>query len=54
MGETIEAGDKVTFNYKGSLEDGTTFHTFDEEPLAVEIGSGLRRRQARTRTDYRF
>jgi len=40
MGETIEAGDKVTINYQGSLEDGTTFHTFDEEPLAVEIGSG--------------
>lgn len=40
MGETIEAGDKVTFSYQGSLEDGTTFHTFDEEPLAVEIGSG--------------
>jgi len=23
MGETIEAGDKVTINYQGSLEDGT-------------------------------
>ncbi len=40
MTKKVEAGDKVTFNYQGSLDDGTTFHTFDEEPLAVEIGSG--------------
>lgn len=39
MSKGIEAGDIVTFNYEGKIEDGSTFHTFDEEPLAVEIGS---------------
>lgn len=40
MAKGIEAGDIVTFNYEGKVEDGSTFHTFDEEPLVVEIGSG--------------
>lgn len=40
MGEGIETGDTVTFNYEGRIEDGSTFHTLDEEPLAVQVGSG--------------
>ena len=40
MSDTIEMGDTVTFNYEGKVEDGSTFHTFDEEPLAVELGTG--------------
>lgn len=40
MSESIEIGDTVTFNYEGRIEDGSTFHTFDEDPLVVEIGSG--------------
>lgn len=35
----IELGDTVTFNYQGELEDGSTFHTFEEEPLTIIIGS---------------
>lgn len=41
MGTTIETGDTVTFNYEGKVEDGSTFHTFDEEPLIVELGAGV-------------
>ncbi|MGD9653191.1 MAG: peptidylprolyl isomerase [Candidatus Dadabacteria bacterium] len=40
MSTTIEMGDTVTFNYEGKVEDGSTFHTFDEDPLAVELGTG--------------
>ncbi len=40
MSKGIETGDTVTFSYEGKIEDGSTFHTLDEEPLAVEIGSG--------------
>ncbi|MEQ9618567.1 MAG: FKBP-type peptidyl-prolyl cis-trans isomerase [Deltaproteobacteria bacterium] len=40
MSKGIETGDTVTFNYEGKIEDGSTFRTFDEEPFAVEIGSG--------------
>lgn len=40
MSESIEIGDTVTFGYEGRIEDGSTFHTFDDDPLAVEIGSG--------------
>ena len=40
MSVKIERGYAVTFNYEGSIEDGSTFHTFDEDPLIVEIGSG--------------
>ena len=40
MSTTIEIGDTVTFNYEGKVEDGSTFHTLDEEPLTVELGSG--------------
>lgn len=40
MSDTIEMGDTVTFNYEGKVEDGSTFHTFDEDPLAVELGTG--------------
>ena len=41
MGTTIETGDTVTFKYEGKVEDGSTFHTFDEEPLIVELGAGV-------------
>ncbi|MCC6712406.1 MAG: peptidylprolyl isomerase [Candidatus Dadabacteria bacterium] len=40
MSAKIEMGDTVTFNYEGKVEDGSTFHTLDEEPLAVELGTG--------------
>lgn len=40
MSSKIEMGDTVTFNYEGKVEDGSTFHTFDEEPLIVELGAG--------------
>lgn len=40
MSKGIETGDTVTFNYEGKIEDGSTFRILDEEPLAVEIGSG--------------
>jgi FKBP-type peptidyl-prolyl cis-trans isomerase SlpA len=40
MSNKIERGNAVTFNYEGKVEDGSTFHTFDEDPLIVEIGSG--------------
>ena len=40
MSNTIEIGDTVTFTYEGKIGDGSTFHLHDDEPLAVEIGSG--------------
>jgi FKBP-type peptidyl-prolyl cis-trans isomerase SlpA len=40
MSTKIEMGDTVTFNYEGKVEDGSTFHTFDEEPIIVELGTG--------------
>jgi len=42
LGITVESGDTITFYYEGSVEDGSTFHLFDDAPLSVEIGnSGL-------------
>ena len=40
MGIKVERGYAVTFNFEGKIEDGSTFHTFDEDPLSVEIGTG--------------
>ncbi len=40
MSKKAERGDTVTFNYEGRIEDGSTFHTFDETPLVIELGSG--------------
>lgn len=35
----IEQGDTVTLNYEGKIEDGSTFHTFDEDPVTVIAGT---------------
>ena len=32
MSDQIETGDKVTINFEGRLEDGSTFHTFEQDP----------------------
>ena len=40
MSIKVERGYAVTFNFEGKIEDGSTFHTFDEDPLSVEIGAG--------------
>lgn len=40
MSDQAERGDTATLNYEGRIEDGSTFHTFDETPLTVELGSG--------------
>jgi FKBP-type peptidyl-prolyl cis-trans isomerase 2 len=40
MSNTVEIGDVVTFTYEGKIGDGSTFHLHDDDPLAVEIGSG--------------
>lgn len=40
MSKVAERGDIVTLNYEGRVGDGSTFRTFDEEPVTVEIGSG--------------
>lgn len=40
MSNIVKGGDAVTLNYEGRVEDGSTFHTFDEDPITVEMGSG--------------
>ncbi|MEW6143691.1 MAG: FKBP-type peptidyl-prolyl cis-trans isomerase [Thermodesulfobacteriota bacterium] len=40
MSKKAERGDAVTFNYEGRIEDGSTFHTFEESPITVDLGSG--------------
>jgi len=40
MSDGIEAGDKVTISFEGRLEDGSTFHTFEQEPQPGVIGEG--------------
>lgn len=40
MSDAIEKGDKVTVNFEGRLEDGSTFHTFEQEPFTGVIGEG--------------
>jgi FKBP-type peptidyl-prolyl cis-trans isomerase 2 len=40
MSKKAGHGDTVTFNYEGRVEDGSTFHTFDEAPITVELGTG--------------
>lgn len=40
MSDQVENGDKVTINYEGRLEDGSTFHTFEQEPETGEMGGG--------------
>lgn len=40
MSEVAGRGDVVTLNYEGRIGDGSTFHTFDEDPITVEIGAG--------------
>ena len=40
MSKVAERGDIVTLNYEGRVGDGSTFHTFDEDPITVEIGAG--------------
>jgi len=40
MSNQAERGDTVTLNFDGRIEDGSTFHTFDETPITVELGSG--------------
>ena len=40
MSKIAERGDAVTLNYEGRIGDGSTFHTFDEESVTVEIGTG--------------
>jgi FKBP-type peptidyl-prolyl cis-trans isomerase 2 len=38
MSDAIETGDKVTINFEGRLEDGSTFHTFEQDPFTGVIG----------------
>lgn len=40
MSDAIAEGDKVTINFEGRLEDGSTFHTFEQEPVTGVIGEG--------------
>ena len=40
MSKKTELGDTVTLNYEGKIEDGSTFRTFEEHPIMVELGSG--------------
>jgi FKBP-type peptidyl-prolyl cis-trans isomerase 2 len=40
VSDTIDTGDKITINFEGKVEDGKTFHTFDEEPFTAVIGGG--------------
>lgn len=40
MSKVAERGDIVTLNYEGRVGDGSTFRTFDEEPVTIEVGSG--------------
>jgi len=40
MSKKAERGDVVTLNYEGRIEDGSTFRTFEESPVTVELGSG--------------
>lgn len=40
MSNKVKEGDAVTFNYEGRIEDGSTFHTLDEDPITVEVGAG--------------
>jgi len=40
MSNKAERGDAVTLNYEGKIEDGSTFHTFEQDPIMVELGSG--------------
>lgn len=40
MSKKAERGDVVTLNYEGRIEDGSTFHAFDEAPITIELGSG--------------
>jgi FKBP-type peptidyl-prolyl cis-trans isomerase 2 len=40
MSKKAERGDAVTFKYEGRVEDGSTFHTFDDAPITVELGTG--------------
>ena len=40
MSDAIAEGDKVTISFEGRLEDGSTFHTFEQEPLTGVIGEG--------------
>ncbi|MFI5323392.1 MAG: FKBP-type peptidyl-prolyl cis-trans isomerase [Thermodesulfobacteriota bacterium] len=40
MSNIVKGGDAVTLNYEGRVGDGSTFHTFDEDPITVEMGSG--------------
>lgn len=41
-GDAAQAGDILTVNYTGRLEDGTVFDTsYDEEPVSFMLGAGL-------------
>lgn len=40
MSDAIETGDKVTISLEGRIEDGSTFHTLDMDPLKGVIGGG--------------
>ena len=40
MSDAIETGDKVTIDFEGRLEDGSTFHTFEQDPFTGVIGEG--------------
>ncbi len=40
MSNTVEKGDTVTIQYQGVIDGGQEFHSFDEEPMTAEIGSG--------------
>jgi FKBP-type peptidyl-prolyl cis-trans isomerase 2 len=40
MSNKVKGGDAVTFNYEGRIEDGSAFHTLDEDPITVEVGAG--------------
>ena len=40
MSEQVDTGDKVTISLEGRIEDGSTFHKFDMDPLEGVIGGG--------------